>query len=266
MARCINRLQVDMGIEHFSGARDFLYLSAFFAGLALGCAAGVYGPKAVPGRRNSLVTLGFCFLSAAAAALAAALVYAGKSPEVLKPLVLPCCGIAVLAALAFRFPRAIAFPLTLLGGLLILWLGYSFLRLPPLPRAGASLATVCREGDRAYTVDMAGRGKIRLEDQGLPLEFAAVSVGYGGLFPLVGGTFRGGLSSIRRGTGGLAEDPVLGNPLLLKYYALFPPVPGLWGPGFRSYQTRLMPDTIRPGLEKTLFLAGPSGSSGLEFH
>ena len=253
-----------MGFERFYAARDALYLAALLAGLVLGCVCRICGFRTVPARRKRLITAGLCLLSAAVAALASALVFAGDSPWSLKPLVLPCCGAAGIAALAFLFPRAVAVPLVLLGGLFTVWLGYSFLRFPPFPLEETPAAAVSNRGAGVFALDAPGYEKIRIQDNGQPLDFFAASVRYGERFPLIGGIARGGLSAIRRGETLLI--PAGGAAFFERHYARFPPEPGPWAVSCRRYEARLDPAAIPPGMVKTLFLAENSEAAGLIFH
>jgi hypothetical protein len=256
-----------MNFERFAASRDFMYLAAVCMGLTLGCITDICVPRRTSRSRDALITAGLCCLSGTVAALAAALVLAGPLLT-LKPLILPCGVTVCVLALAFRFPRMVAFPLLLLSGFVIVWLGYSFLRFPQAVPSALPLASVYHESggfpvyvnaSQAGASETLPRIRLRsLENEELPLEFSAGFVRYGDLYPLIGGVTRGGLSSVRQGENELASGFALKSPFLLMFYNRFPAERRLWGLSFQTCKTTLNLNAILPGLGGTVFFDGMS--------
>jgi hypothetical protein len=141
-----------MDVRNFSAARDILYLSGALTGIAFGYILSLFRKNIGIHFRNRLLTLMLVAFSGALAAFSAAiLVSRGDifSSGALFFAVGACVPVFALAAL---FPRTVAYPLVLAGGLLAVWLGYSFLRFPPVAEGGASLVYVYHKGDNAYSV------------------------------------------------------------------------------------------------------------------
>jgi hypothetical protein len=125
------------------------------------------------------------------------------------PLLLPAGAGIVVLALAFRFPRAAAFPLFLASGLFIVWLGYFFLRFPLIASEGTPLALVHQGLDRTISIRFTYYTKygdetesLTIEDDGQVPEFSATLIHFDERYPLIGGEYRGGITRIRR----LTED------------------------------------------------------------
>jgi hypothetical protein len=238
-----------MEFEDYTAARDLFYLAALFAGAGIGCVLNRFRIKGTRRFRSRAITLALCLFSGMVAALAGALIYSNVLVVFEKPFYIPALIIAVLLILAVRFPRASGFPLILISGCAVIWIGYSFLQFPLINTIGTTgtinaigtietinarksfRVSVSGEGGGQYTARFAsGRGVdarqnllIRIEGGGGPaegfLEFAFLRLSYPALFPLIGGESRGIVSEIRGGNEVFYTDPrVTGR--LRGWYAL----------------------------------------------
>jgi hypothetical protein len=156
-----------------------------------------------------MITLSLCIASAAVLSLAGMLICSGGNILFAGPFLLPSGIGFVIFGLAFRFPRAVAFPLILVSGLLIVWLGYNFLRFPLIVSGGTPgatpIASVRREPDGALSIRFAYRtgyneesGVLSLEDDGQAPEFSASLIHFDERYPLIGGEDRGMITRISR--------------------------------------------------------------------
>jgi hypothetical protein len=227
-----------MDFEFVPALRDLLYLSAALTGIALGCVLSIFRSGETAAHRNRMITLGLCVLSGAVVSFTAGLVCSHGVLSPVKSLFLPLGLTALVFAAAFRFPRAGAFPLVMLGGLAAVWLGYTLLRFPLLDPGEASLAAVYKTGEDAFSVRLnpeprarripasprveSGYGETYIvgNNRG-PLEFSAAVISVDPRIPLIGGRKRGILTEIRQGDGRIFTDPRLGGPIVQRYYALF---------------------------------------------
>jgi hypothetical protein len=122
------------------------------------------------------------------------------------PFLIPSGIGIVILALAFLFPRAVAFPLFLACGLLVVFLGYTFLRFPLLASGGTPLALVHQQPDKTLLIRFTYHlgygdetGDLVIEDGGAP-EFSAARIYFDERYPLIGGQNRGALTRVRRTT------------------------------------------------------------------
>ena len=192
-----------MDSEHFSVARDFLYLAALFLGAGLGCILNSYRRKAATRFKNLAVVLGLCFFSGALAAFTAAVIISNWTILFNTALYLPMGVLAAILILAFRFPRAAGFPIIIISGVFVIWIGFAFLRFPALNDAG--LVRLSRElnglihvwpatqsgaeGARSFSIDPSGEEPV--------FEFRVFCVSLSETLPLVGGKSRSVLTEIR---------------------------------------------------------------------
>ena len=137
-----------MEFEYFStanlgAARDFLYLAAIFSGAGMGCLLYRLRRKTPTRFKNLSVSLCFFFLAAALAALTAALIISNWEIFAHNEIYLPMGIFAALLMLAVRFPKAAGFPVLLGSGIVILWIGLTFLRFPAVTEF--TLAQINRE-------------------------------------------------------------------------------------------------------------------------
>jgi hypothetical protein len=194
-----------MESEHFAVSRDFFFLAWVFTGAALGCILSRFKGGTSTRFRNRVIALAFCFLSGMVAALAAAFIFSGAAVFLEKFLYILGGTLALLLVLAFRFPRTAGFPLILAAGLIVVWLGVSFLRYPKLEAGipGSLVASVTRRGNGRFLVRTAAgpRGELStpftVEVSGGVLEFTLEHITCAPLFPLVGGETRGIITEIR---------------------------------------------------------------------
>jgi hypothetical protein len=223
-----------MEFEQYAAARDLLYLSALFAGAAVGCVFNRFRIRSSPAFRSRTVTVALCLFSAMVVALAGALVYSNGLILFEKALYLPATLAAFLLILAVRFPRAAAFPLILVSGCIVVWIGYSFLQFPLIATGEpfrVSVSSVSNAGTGQYAARFASpRGAvpnqellISLESEGRPedrfLEFRFVRVSYAAFFPLIGGENRGLVSEVRSRDEVFYADPRFAGSLLRGWYA-----------------------------------------------
>jgi hypothetical protein len=220
-----------MEFEDYTAARDLFYLAALFAGAGIGCVLNRFRIKSTLRFRNRAVTLALCSFSGMVAALAGSLIYSNGLIVFEKPLYIPALIAVVLLILAVRFPRAAAFPLVLVSGCAVIWIGYSFLQFPLIAAGEPLRVSVYNEGNGQYAVSVASpRGAnpgqdllIRLEGEGRPedrfLEFSLVRISYARSFPLIGGEDRGFVSEVRSGNEVFYADPHFAGKYLQGWYA-----------------------------------------------
>jgi hypothetical protein len=203
-----------MEFESFALSRDLLCLAGVLTGATVGYVAGLgKGDTTIRGR-NRLITIALVVLSAALAAFAGAVIASRAAIfDGVLPFIVPALCVPVFA-LAFRFPRAAGYPLILAGGLLTVWLGYSFLRYPLVKDGGIPLAVLQNDGAGgcllrlpAGPADAALSTVLPLPETGSSVELHAVLVGVNRLYPLIGGEERGFVSLVRRGGEILYAEP-----------------------------------------------------------
>jgi hypothetical protein len=209
-----------MEFERFAASRDFLYLAWLFAGAALGCLFSRFRKKTSLRFRNRTVSMALCFFSCMAAALAAAFVYSEGAIYLEKTLYIPVVLLGAILILAFRFPRAAGFPLILLTGLAVVWLGFSFLRFPrldpPLGESSLPVALVRRDREDRFFIRIIGGPagvsntlNFDIPDNGGAFEFTLDKVVYASFYPLIGGETRGIITKIQSGSRVLYTAPPL---------------------------------------------------------
>lgn len=141
-----------MDVRNFSIARDLLYISCALTGIALGCILSLFKKNISIRSRNRRLTMILVTFSGILAAFSGAILVSQGDIFSSDSLFL-AAGICIpVFALAAFFPCTVAYPLILAGGLLVVWLGYSFLRFPLIAEDGSSLVYVRYEGDDAYSV------------------------------------------------------------------------------------------------------------------
>jgi hypothetical protein len=165
------------------------------------------------------------------AAMAGALIYSKGLIVFEKPLYIPVLIAAVLLVLAVRFPRAAGFPLILISGCAVIWIGYAFLQFPLIAAGGSFRVSIANEGNGQYAARFASGRRtipeqdllIHLEGEGRPedrfLEFTFVRVSYAPSFPLIGGENRGIVSEVRGENAVFYTDPRFTGSLLRGWYA-----------------------------------------------
>ena len=207
-----------MDFEQFARARDLFYLAALFLGAGCGCILNRYRIRATIRFRTLSVTAGYCFFSGAAAALFISIIFSNWTIFRETALYLPMVILIALVALIFRFPRAAGFPIFLLTGVLIVFIGYFFLRLPAID--DSVCLRVSRDGnylvhfelfqpdelvpgqpDRSPSFSFQAAG----DDSGLAINAFCLSPSKA--FPLLGGVNRGLITEIRSDNTIIYTDP-----------------------------------------------------------
>jgi hypothetical protein len=220
-----------MEFEDYTAARDLFYLAALFAGAGIGCVLNRFRIKSTLRFRSRTITLALCLFSGMVAALAGALIYSKGLVVFEKSFYIPAIIAVVILILAIRFPRAAGFPLILVSGCLVIWIGYSFLQFPLLDTEFFQVL-VYHEGKGQYAARFAsGEGTnpkqsffIHLAGEEQPaegfLEFCFVRISYVPSFPLIGGENRGIITEIRGETEVFYADRRFAGKLLRGWYAL----------------------------------------------
>jgi hypothetical protein len=219
-----------MEFENYTAVRDLFYLAALFAGSGIGCVLNRFRIKSTLRFRNRAVTLALCLFSGMVAALAGALIYSKGFVVFEKTFYVPAVIAVVFPALAVRFPRAAGFPLILVSGCAVIWIGYSFLQFPLLDAGESCRASVFNEGNGRYIARFASdRGAnpeqsllIRIGGEGQPaekfLEFCFVRIFCAPPVPLIGGENRGIITEIRSENEVFYADPRFTGNLLRGWY------------------------------------------------
>ena len=193
-----------MDFEHFALARDFFYLAVLLLGAGTGCLLNRFRNKASTGFRNSTVTIGLCFFSGAFAALTASLIFSNWMIFRETELYLLIAIAFVLAILVFRFPRAAGFPIFLVSGVCVIWIGFNFLRFPVID--AAAYLRITREAPDLIHIYPAPRNETRTAEvdfyfqpaeDNTVLEFRGFYLASSREIPLVGGVSRGAIAEIR---------------------------------------------------------------------
>jgi hypothetical protein len=261
-----------MEFEEYTAARDLFYLAALFAGAGIGCVLNRFRSKSTLRFRNRTITLALCLFSGMVAALAGALMYSGALIVFETALYIPALIAAALLVLAVRFPRAAGFPLILVSGCAVIWIGYSFLQFPRLDTKEPFRVSVFCEGKGQYTVRFAsGKGAkakqnllIRLEGKEQPaegfLEFCFVRVSYAPSFPLAGGENRGIITEIRGENEVFYANPQFAGIVLRGWYAgvqkVFSGEPGQRRLLFEESREKVPVTDILPGMTREFGLGG----------
>jgi hypothetical protein len=259
-----------MDVRNFSAARDLLWLSGALLGIALGYMLTIFRKSITVHSRNRRLTLVFFVCSGVLTAFSAAIMVSFGDIFSSGGLFL-AAGICVpVFALAVFFPRTVAYPLILAGGLLVVWLGYSFLRFPLIAEGRSPLLSIYHEGDNAYSIrippesgrpgETGGEAKestalvIPPEDRSASVMFQvdgsqsslnieAALIGFHPRYPLIGGTERGFVTLIRQGNTLLYTDPYPEKSLLKTWYALL----GAFGVTLQNVGGTVPLDTIPRG-------------------
>jgi hypothetical protein len=235
-----------MDVRNFSIARDLLYLSGALTGVAFGCILGLLRKNISRRFRNRRLTLILFVFSGVFAAFSAAILVSYGDIFSSGFLFLAAGACVPVFALAVFFPRTVTYPLILAGGLLMVWLGYSFLRFPLVAEGGSPLVYVRHEGSDRYSVklpvklgktgdrddkidtmdvpvtpagDRAVAVAFRIRGTQPPLDIKGFRIGFHPRYPLIGGTERGLVTRIRRGNETLYADLHLENSALKTWYS-----------------------------------------------
>jgi hypothetical protein len=214
-----------MDFNAFAQSRDLLCLSGVFTGLAAGCLLSHFRTGMSRRSRNRGIVLSLLCFSGTVAALAAAIIVSLGAIFKDGGVIAAALFCIPVFTLIVRFPRTVAYPLILAGGLVVVWLGYTFLRFPlaqtsSVPTsAGAGNEIIINEtaassvplayissieenryiisfsasiGDRAQIAPLQITGGLS------GVQFSAAFISFQQYIPLVGGTVRGMITEISR--------------------------------------------------------------------
>jgi hypothetical protein len=253
-----------MEFESFAVSRDLLCLTGALAGTTLGYVVSLGGRDTTIRARNRRITIVLIVFSFAVAAFAGAVIASRAAIfDEASLFIVPAFCVPVFA-LAFRFPRTVGYPLILAGGLLTVWLGYSFLRYPPVKDGGAPLAALQNDAAGGYLLRLPSGPADGALSTVLPLpgavssvEFHGVLIGVNRFYPLIGGEERGLVTLVRRDGETFYAEPG------------FRGLPGSWyryldalrkkrdpGIGFREFQNTMTAEVIPPGTDIRVFIDG----------
>jgi hypothetical protein len=234
-----------MDIRNFFIVRDLLYVTGALTGVALGYILSLFKRDISIRSRNRRLTLMLFVFSGALAAFSAAVVASFGDIFSDGGLFLAAGVCVPVFAAAVFFPRTVAYPLILAGGLLTVWLGYSFLRFPLIAETRSSPLYVYHEGDAVYSVrvltepgktgdgdraekiallavpagDRAAAAVFQISGSQSPLDLAGVLIRFHPRYPLIGGTERGLVTLIRRGSEIVYENLYPRNSSLKTWYS-----------------------------------------------
>jgi len=268
-----------MTFEQFAHARDFFYFAALLLGAGAGCILNRFRRTYSHGKnaarfRNRSVTAGLCFFSGALAAATVAAIYSNWAIFSVRTLYIPLALLALIIALAFRFPRAAGFPLVIIAGVFTVWLGYVCLRFPVVNVSGEgrpeqALGQVVRQGDGSVRMKLlspagaAPEASVSLKPPGedAVLDFSALRITVSELFPLTGGLSRGAITGISSSNGYLYGAPRQAN-TFFSGPAVQPDMEAKeephWFIAFQEVPGRLEVKELSPGVGRTILLEGSS--------
>ncbi|MDR3139764.1 MAG: hypothetical protein LBT95_08855 [Treponema sp.] len=256
-----------MDSEYFPLCRDLLYLTFALAGVMAGSALHLPRRDLRGKARNWIILWLFCAFSGIFVCFSLVLIHSRGSLDFMPPLA-PFLGAAVVVfALAARFPRGFAFPLILLGGLAVVWLGYSFLHFPRIRSEGTPLFLVIHNKGESGRLRFIGPGDRECVDrtyifnieegEALP-ELRGILMTLDPSYPLFGGETRGIITEIRCD----GEVPFFPEGRFLpKWYAsLFSGgqsgISRSWGISAQKFQEDLGPGSLPPGTNLILRFDG----------
>ncbi|MDR1318409.1 MAG: hypothetical protein LBJ90_02195 [Treponema sp.] len=247
-----------MDFRIFSISRDLLCLSGALTGLAVGCLLSLFRKDLTTRSKNRRISVILVFFSGAIIALAASFT-ASYGAILREPGFFIVAGICIpVFALAARFPRAIAYPLILAGGLITVGLGYSYLRFPPADSSSVPPALISGEGKGPFSIRVGDRAEkngdgtkpqvLQIPDDLLFLEFNGAVIGFGRYYPIIGGTRRGQISEIRQNNKSLYSNTDMYSSLLGSYSSSGSNAEiGNFGISFQSMKANVPFETIPQG-------------------
>jgi hypothetical protein len=257
-----------MGAENIFMARDLLYLTGVLIGIALGFIISLFRRYTTLRRHNHIISLVICIFSLVIITFAAMLISAGIAVLVKGSFLIVTGVFIILSAAAVCFPRAVAFPLILLGGLIAVWIGFSFQRFPRIS-PGENLASFYRTGGGVFSAQITGgagrgTGSLELGDEALSLRFTADVIRFNEAYPLIGGIDRGMVAEIRHNDRPVFTAPELEQGILKFYYTPFLSAAGSGplGLSFRKCHGDLSMELFPPGVNFVVFFDGETLAFG----
>jgi len=258
-----------MDFKYFALSRDLFYLAALFLGAGVGCVLNrfrridrtrPYSTGRSSGRFRILsVTAGLCFFSGTLAALTIVAILSNWVIFGETYLYLPLGILAAILALAFRFPKAVGFPLILVSGIFVVWMGYSCLRFPVIDGA---MGRVILDGNGSAHVRLGAGANFSFQVKaGDPsLEVRVFYVSFSKYFPLFGGLCRGAITEFRAGNDVLYTENASGG----KIYSGVSAQPASGRPGyaldpisFHEVIARLDTMDLSPGVVRNIMFEDP---------
>ncbi|MDR1931055.1 MAG: hypothetical protein LBQ44_10575 [Treponema sp.] len=239
-----------MEFENSFLSRDFLYLCALFAGAGTGSVLSIFKRRSTLRSRSAFVSAALLFFSGAAAFFTAAVIFSRGALFSAHPLYMPAGLIAVLGALAVRFPPAGVLSV-LIAGLFAVWIGLFFLRYPPLQKEKPEALSVYSSKTGIFIVRRYGAGSEswNIRNDGNPLQFEAAALAADYRYPLLGGERRGLIIRAARGGETLFSAPLSkGGPAEREQ----------WRPGFtrRPFSLTLSAGELLPGMGLSVLFDG----------
>jgi len=266
-----------MDANGFALSRDLLYISGAITGVAVELFLSLLEKGISARSRNQRIVIALICLSVTVAGLAISFIVSlgGIFRE---GAVLVTAGICLaIFALAARFPRVVAYPLILLGGLAVTWLGIFCLRFPvcdsaptlKLSRieientAGGAYFLKFLPATRtaAYLYEADEDGTIQIEGTRSHMTFNAALIAIERHFPFVGGTNHWALTQISSDAGIEYSDNSLDSPLVK--FAYVQPQSGslqrALGIGITRMSQTVSLDGLTPSAEITIYIDSPDG-------
>jgi len=266
-----------MDANGFALSRDLLYISGAITGVALELLLSLLEKGISARARNWRITLALICFSVTVAGLAVSFI--ASTGDIFKErAVLVTAGICLaIFALAVRFPRACAYPLILLGGLAVAWLGVFCLRFPACDDIPSlSLSRIENTAGGVYLIEYApaartaaypneneneAGGTIRIEGTRSHMTFNAALIAIERHYPFIGGTKHWALTRISSDAGIEFSDTSLDSPLVS--FAYVRPQSGsmrrVLGIGITRMNQTVSLDDLTPGAEITVYIDSPDG-------
>ncbi|GHU47262.1 hypothetical protein FACS1894200_02350 [Spirochaetia bacterium] len=252
--------------ERFPLSRDLLYVSLVLLGFGAACLLHSFRASFKRNVRSRFITLFFIDIAAALAVFTAACVFSqlqlfsGEYRRVYSV----GGGLLVLALLAVRFPKYVAFPLIIAGGILCIWVGYSFLQFPLLNDKEGLLLTLSRVDlaadsstiEDTLVINFLQQNRITTLPpcsglQGIEIEFRFITMGT--IIPLIGGEKRGRISRILRNEEAVFIDTAIENAALNAWYGVlevFAPV------SFQKVTVQEYVANLKPAMNLSVYFDG----------
>jgi multisubunit Na+/H+ antiporter MnhB subunit len=245
-----------MDFSRFALSRDLLYSAGAVTGIALGLFLSLLRKDLDQKSRNRRITLALLFFSGTIAAFALSFIVSHGSIFQYKA-VLAVSGVCTALCIpAVYFPRAVAFPLILLGGLIVTWLGIFCLRFPELESAPAltlSYPENSESGDMylscASDTQAAGSGAhadetgiIQINGTRAFLNCTVAVMEIKPHFPFIGGRTHGVISEVYSDTGLDYSDKFLNGSPARFFFVHTDSLEPVTGISFRELHKTIIPD------------------------
>jgi hypothetical protein len=216
--------------------RDLFYLSAVLIGFALGFLLHSFRRMLKIRSRNRMFTTALFIFTAAVLALAFASIVSKLNVFFALPVYIAAGILLVLSVLAVRFPRAAGFPLILLGGLLSVWIAYTFLLFPLLNAEAPALVSITNDSGELFIrfpQKQSGRAVIGAEGiqqkqmaieiggEAVPLDIGLKYIYTDTVIPIIGGQKRGIISAIKKNGSLVFSENSMEGSFFKQWYAFF---------------------------------------------